>query len=115
MPISTSTADLRALGRRGYRRWSAFPRPWGRLSAVRFRAARRQRAGPTLWPVAAAFVGFGMFWGSWSVAVADIEHELGLSHGAFGLLLSVGLAAGGVANALGGALAERHGTSRVLA
>jgi MFS family permease len=70
---------------------------------------------PTLRPVAAAFVGFGAFWGSWSVAVADLEHELHLSHGTFGLLLSGGLAAAGVANALGGALAERHGTGRVLA
>ena len=78
-------------------------------------ARRGQSAPPTLRPVAAAFVGFGVFWGSWSVAVADIEHELRLSHGTFGLLLSAGLAAGGVANALGGALAERHGSGRVLA
>ncbi|MDQ1519113.1 MAG: hypothetical protein QOI55_186 [Actinomycetota bacterium] len=70
---------------------------------------------PTLRPVAAAFVGFGAFWGSWSVAVADLEHELHLSHGTFGLLLSGGLAAAGVANALGGALAERRGTGQVLA
>jgi MFS family permease len=66
-------------------------------------------------PVAAAFVTFGAFWGGWTVAVADIEHELHLSHGTFGLLLSVGLALAGVANALGGALAERHGSGRVLA
>jgi MFS family permease len=72
-------------------------------------------AAPTLHPVAAAFVVFGSFWGSWTVAAADIEHELGLSHGTFGLLLSVGLAAAGLANALGGALAERRGTARVLA
>jgi MFS family permease len=78
-------------------------------------ALRTVDRAPTLRPVAAAFVGFGMFWGSWSVAVADIEHELGLSHAMFGFLLSVGLAAGGVANALGGTLAERHGTGRVLA
>jgi hypothetical protein len=72
-------------------------------------------ARTTLLPVAAAFVAFGAFWGGWSVAVADIEHELHLSHGAFGLVLSVGLALAGVANALGGALAERHGSGRVLA
>jgi MFS family permease len=76
---------------------------------------RTVERAPTLRPVAAAFVGFGMFWGSWSVAVADIEHELRLSHGMFGLLLSLGLAAGGVANAIGGVLAERHGSGRVLA
>jgi MFS family permease len=58
---------------------------------------------------------FGAFWGGWTIAVADVEQELRLSHGAFGLLLSGALAAAGVANALGGALAERHGTGRVLA
>jgi MFS family permease len=76
---------------------------------------RRPGKSTTLRPVAAAFVCFGTFWGSWSVAVADLEHELHLSHGTFGLLLSGGLAAAGVANALGGALAERQGTDRVLA
>jgi MFS family permease len=69
----------------------------------------------TLWPVAASFVGFGMFWGGWSVAVADVERELGLSHGQFGLLLSSALLLAGVANALGGAIAERYGSGRVLA
>jgi MFS family permease len=68
-----------------------------------------------LWPVAASFVGFGMFWGGWSVAVADVESELHLSHGTFGLLLSAALLAAGFANALGGAIAERYGTGRVLA
>src|SRR5262249_21726414 len=70
---------------------------------------------PALAPVAAAFVVFGVFWGGWAVAVADIEHELHFSHARFGLLLSAALAAAGVANALGGALAERHGTGRLLA
>lgn len=64
--------------------------------------------------VAAVFLIFGSFWGSWSVAAADIERELGISHGVFGLLFSAALAGASVANALGGALAERHGPGRVL-
>ncbi|MDQ3106843.1 MAG: MFS transporter [Actinomycetota bacterium] len=69
----------------------------------------------SLRPIAAAFVVFGVFWGGWAVAAADVERDLDLSHGRFGLLLSLSLAAAAVANAVGGALAERHGTRRTLA
>jgi MFS family permease len=68
-----------------------------------------------LGPVAASFLLFGYFWGSWAVAAADVERALGLSHGGFGLLLSVALILGAAANAVGGMLAERRGTARVLA
>ncbi len=70
--------------------------------------------GPSLRPVAAAFVVLGAFWGGWAVAAADVERELHLSHGGFGLLLSVALAGAAAANVVGGALAERHGTQRTL-
>jgi MFS family permease len=66
-------------------------------------------------PVAATFVVFGTFWGAWAVAAADIEDSLDLSHGGFGLLLSVALAGAVASNAVGGALAERRGTAAVLA
>lgn len=66
-------------------------------------------------PVAASFLLFGFFWGSWAVAAADVEHALGLSHGGFGLLLSAALVVGAAANAVGGMLAERRGTARMLA
>ena len=65
-------------------------------------------------PVTASFVLFGVFWGSWAVAAADVEHSLHLSHARFGLLLSVGLAGAALANGVGGALTERFGTGRVL-
>jgi Major Facilitator Superfamily len=65
--------------------------------------------------VAATFVVFGTFWGSWAVAAADVEDSLGLSHGGFGLLLSAALAGAVACNAVGGALAERRGTAPVLA
>src|SRR5688500_18836566 len=64
--------------------------------------------------VAAAFVVFGMFWGAWAVAVADIERDLSLTHGSFGVLFSLALAGAAAANAFGGALTERHGTSATL-
>lgn len=55
-----------------------------------------------------------MFWGGWAVAAADVERELGLGHGGFGALLTVALALAALANAIGGTLAERLGTDRVL-
>lgn len=65
-------------------------------------------------PVTASFVLFGIFWGSWAVAAADVERSLDLSHARFGLLLSFGLAGAALANGVGGALTERFGTGRVL-
>ena len=65
--------------------------------------------------MAATFIVFGTFWGAWAVAAADVEDELGLSHGGLGLLLSVALAGAVASNAVGGALAERRGTAPVLA
>jgi hypothetical protein len=70
---------------------------------------------PSLRPVAGAFVAFGLFWGTWAVAAADIEVALELSHGGLGLLLSVALGGAALANAMGGAVAERRGAGPVLA
>lgn len=77
--------------------------------------AARPDVGPaTLRPVRWVFVAFGLFWGAWAVAAIDIEHSLGLSTGGYGLLLSLSLAGSAVANAVGGGLCERIGTTRVL-
>ena len=70
---------------------------------------------PSLRPVAGAFVAFGLFWGTWAVAAADIEVALELSHGGLGLLLSVALgdrAPHGVGQR---SAAERRGAGPVLA
>jgi MFS family permease len=69
---------------------------------------------PTLLPVAAAFVLFGTFWGAWAVSTADVERTLGVSHGQFGLLLSVALIGASVANAVVGSLTERWGTAPTM-
>jgi MFS family permease len=68
----------------------------------------------TLRPVRATFVAFGIFWGTWAVAATNIEHNLHLSAGRLGLLLSVSIGAGGLAAAASGGLAERWGTARFM-
>jgi MFS family permease len=70
--------------------------------------------GETLRPVRATFVAFGVFWGTWAVAATNIEHNLHISTGRLGLLLSVSIGAGGVAAAASGGLAERWGTARFM-
>lgn len=73
-----------------------------------------QPAGRPLRPVAAIFLIFGMFWGCWAVAAADVERFLHLSHRGFGLLLAAGVAGGAAATAAAGPLTDRIGTSRAL-
>jgi MFS family permease len=68
----------------------------------------------TLAPVAASFVLFGAYWGSWVVAAANVERELHLTHATLGLLLSTALLGAALTQIVGGALTERHGTSRLL-
>lgn len=72
-------------------------------------------AGSTsLRPVASAFVGLGVWVGMWAVITADLEGELGLGHGGFGLVLAAALAGSAGANAVAGSLSERWGTGRLL-
>lgn len=72
------------------------------------------KQGVELRPVGWAFALFGVFWGAWAVAAADLQQALHLSAGSFGLLLSAALLGGASANAFGGAACERFGTGRVL-
>jgi MFS family permease len=65
--------------------------------------------------VAAAFVVFGGFWGSWAVSAIDVERFLRVSHAGLGTVLALAVVGGTVANAVGGTLAERHGTRLALA
>jgi MFS family permease len=50
----------------------------------------------------------------WSVAATDIERALHLGHGSFGLVYATGLAVAGLANAVGGPLADRYPPARLL-
>src|SRR4051812_36101117 len=86
-------------------------KPLRSRAAARWRSRRRRaRAGvplaprdspPTMAPITAAFVLFGVYWGSWAVSAADVERTLGLSHAQFGLVLSAGLGGAAVANGVG--------------
>jgi MFS family permease len=67
-----------------------------------------------LWPVAATFVCFGAFWGSWAVSASDVKTSMDVSDTTFGLVLSISLLAAAIANAVAGSLAERWGTARTL-
>ena len=55
---------------------------------------------------AGAFVCFGVFWGSWAVATADVERFTGLSNAGLGLLLS------GSSLLVGSRLRRREGPCR---
>ncbi|HZQ83801.1 MAG TPA: MFS transporter [Acidimicrobiales bacterium] len=68
----------------------------------------------SLRPVAIAFAVFGAFWGSWAIAAIDVERFLRVSHAGLGTVLAVAVIGGTVANAVGGTLAERHGTRLAL-
>jgi MFS family permease len=64
--------------------------------------------------VAGAFVCFGVYWGSWAVATADVEKYTGLSNAGLGLLLSGSVGAGGIAAAAAGGAMSRSGPDRLL-
>src|SRR5579862_318134 len=64
--------------------------------------------------VAGAFVCFGVYWGSWAVATADVEKYARLSNAALGLLLSASVGAGGIAAAAAGGAMSRSGPDRLL-
>ncbi len=65
--------------------------------------------------VALAFVGLGMFWGTWAVSVADVQRTFHLSDLQLGLLLSVAIGAAALTGAVLSHGAERWGTGPFLA
>lgn len=68
----------------------------------------------TLVPVGASFAVLGLFMGAWSVATPEVERALAGGPGRLGAVLSGALVASAVVNTLGGALAERRGTTAAL-
>jgi MFS family permease len=64
--------------------------------------------------VVAAFITFGLFWGSWAVMLFDIQHAFALSDSAIGVLLAIAVAVAGASSAVMAHLADRVGARRLL-
>jgi MFS family permease len=64
--------------------------------------------------VVAAFVTFGLFWGSWAVMLFNIQHAFSLNDAQLGLLLAVAIAVAGASSAVMAHLADRVGARRLL-
>ena len=62
----------------------------------------------------AAFVTFGLFWGSWAVMLFDIQHAFSLNDAQLGVLLAVAIAVAGASSAVMAHLADRVGARRLL-
>ncbi|HEX3841241.1 MAG TPA: MFS transporter [Acidimicrobiales bacterium] len=75
-------------------------------------ARRDQRSA--LLPIGGTFIVFGMFWGSWAVATADVRSTYGLSDAQLGLLLAVAVSVSGIVGAVVGNRAERWGAVPTL-
>ena len=65
-------------------------------------------------PVVAAFVTFGLFWGSWAVMLFNIQHAFSLNDAQLGVLLAVAIAVAGASTAVMAHLADRVGARRLL-
>lgn len=61
-----------------------------------------------------AFACFGLLFGVWQVALADLQLALSLSEGTLGAAITVGFVASFPAMLLGGRLADRVGTGRLM-
>jgi MFS family permease len=64
--------------------------------------------------VVAAFVIFGLFWGSWAVMVFNIQHTFALSDAELGFVLALAIALAGASSAVMAHLANRVGARRLL-
>jgi len=65
-------------------------------------------------PVAAAFITFGLFWGTWAVMVFNIQHTFALSDAELGFVLALAIALAGVSSAVMAHVANRVGARRLL-
>ncbi len=77
-----------------------------------------QRASGTptrmLVPIGGAFAALGLFMGAWTVATPEVERALGGGPGRLGLVLSISLVVAAAFNTIGGASAERLGTTAAM-
>lgn len=70
--------------------------------------------GVRLAPIAGTFATLGLFLGIWTVVTPEIESALGAGPGRLGLVLTGALIVAAAMNTVGGALAERRGTTAAL-
>jgi MFS family permease len=64
--------------------------------------------------VIAAFITFGLFWGSWAVMVFNIQRTFALSDVELGVVLALAIAVAGASSAVMAHLADRVGARRLL-
>jgi MFS family permease len=96
-------------------RWDDHDGTAGKLTAVNIPSAAVSGQGRrTLLPIGGTFVVFGMFWGSWAVATADIRSTYDLSNAVLGTLLATAVTISGVIGAVVGNRAERWGAIPTL-
>ncbi len=62
----------------------------------------------------AAFVTFGLFWGSWAVMLFNIQHTFSLNDAQLGVLLAVAIAVAGASSAVMAHFCDRVGARRLL-
>ena len=82
--------------------WSATPAHRGGPSTKRSEhriTGRTRTLSAGAGPVVAAFVTFGLFWGSWAVMLFDIQHTFSLNDAQLGVLLAVAIAVAGASRA----------------
>jgi MFS family permease len=65
-------------------------------------------------PVVAAFITFGLFWGSWAVMVFNIQHTFALSDAELGFVLALAIALAGASSAVMAHVTNRVGARRLL-
>jgi MFS family permease len=65
-------------------------------------------------PVVAAFITFGLFWGSWAVMVFNIQRTFALSDAELGVVLAIAIAVAGASSAVMAHLSNRVGARRLL-
>jgi hypothetical protein len=65
-------------------------------------------------PVRAAFITFGLFWGSWAVMVFNLQRTFRLSDAELGVVLALAIALAGLASAVLAPVAHRVGARRML-
>jgi len=65
-------------------------------------------------PVVAAFITFGLFWGSWAVMVFNLQRTFAISDAELGFVLALAIAIAGASSAVMAHLANRVGARRML-